>query len=103
MLGVQGPYSEPSTVIKDTVPPVLSVSSPANGQSFSGPESYCDVIGRVEGAVVLTVNDNNVFTNPDGRFSAVAHFKPGQNTIRIFARDGAGNETIVVRKINYQP
>jgi mannose-6-phosphate isomerase-like protein (cupin superfamily) len=101
MSGGQAPYSEPNMIIKDTVPPDLSVSSPLDGQTFSGPDSYCDVIGRVQGAVILTVNDNNVFTNSDGRFSAVAHFKEGRNDVRVLARDGSGNETVIVRKVNY--
>jgi hypothetical protein len=102
LLGTQGPYSTPTMVVKDTVPPVLSVSSPYDGQTFGGSESYCDVVGRVQGAVVITVNDANVFTSPSGEFSAVAHFKEGQNVIRVLARDGSGNETVIVRKVSYK-
>ncbi len=102
LLGNQGAYSTPAMVIKDTVPPAITLSSPQEGQTFAGTGSYCDVIGRVRGAVSVTVNDRNIFTTPEGQFSTVAHFKEGENEIRIVARDGAGNEIRLIRKVIYK-
>ena len=99
-LGTQGDYSAPTTILKDTDPPVLANILPANGATVNG-ESYCDVTGVASGAVLVSVNGEVVFLGPNGRFSATAYLKPGPNKIKVVARDAGGNETVVIRQVNY--
>ena len=101
-LGNQGKFSVPNSVTKDTKPPEITNVTPANGQQFVGDESYCDVIGTVEGAAVVTVNDVVVFLSQTGRFSRFINLKEGVNEIRVVARDVTGNETSVIRKVTYR-
>lgn len=100
-LGLQGTYSAPTMIIKDTIPPVLENIQPGNGMTFSGRESYCDVTGVARGAVLVSVNGEVVFIGPNGKFSATAYLKPGPNKIKVLARDAGGNETVVVRQVTY--
>lgn len=99
--GVRGPFSRPSTITKDTVAPKISNVSPRDGQRFSGEESYCDIIGDVEGAAVVAVNGEVVFIGPTGRFSKFFPLSEGSNKITIAARDIHGNETVVERTVTY--
>lgn len=100
-LGVQGPYSAPNTVTKDTVPPQLLDINPTDGQKFQGSNAYCDVSGKAKGAVSVSINEQVVFLGNDGQFSRVIHFKEGVNIIQILARDANGNETVVRRQVSY--
>jgi hypothetical protein len=101
-LGVMSPFSESSTIIKDTVAPQLEVVSPQEGQKFSGEETACDVMGNAKNATMLAVNGDVVFISPTGRFSKTIYFKEGLNKISIVARDVHGNETVIERKVSYQ-
>ncbi len=100
-LGTMAPFSQPSKVIKDTKPPQILNLTPVEGQRFIGEESYCDIIGTVEGATVLAVNDEVLFIGPTGRFNKFITLQDGMNAIKIYARDESGNETLINRKIYY--
>jgi len=101
-LGVMGPYSEVTSIAKDTVAPQLEVVAPLEGQSFSGQETAVDVMGTVKGATMIAVNGDVVFISPTGRFNKTIYFKEGTNKISILARDVQGNETLIERKVNYK-
>jgi len=100
-LGVQGPYSQPSIVIKDTNAPVIKNVVPADGQKFYGEESYCDVIGTVGGATMLAVNGKVIFISDKGRFNKTIFLSEGPNRIKVLARDAQGNESVVHRTVYY--
>jgi hypothetical protein len=100
-LGVQGPYSAPSTIVKDTEAPAIQDVVPANGQRFEGEEAYCDVTGVVKGAAMVAVNGEVVFVSPTGQFNKFINLKEGTNKIVVMARDVNGNETVLERAVTY--
>lgn len=100
-LGVTGPFSQPSPITRDTSPPVISNLFPKEGQKFNGEEKYCDVIGDVDGAAMLAINDEVVFVGPTGRFTKFLTLEEGPNKITVLARDLHGNETVVNRTVYY--
>jgi LysM repeat protein len=101
-LGVKGPFSEPSVVIKDTQPPQIENLLPEDGRSYEGDDVYADVGGTVHGATLISVNDDVVFVSSSGRFDKSVHLKPGINVLRIYAKDAAGNEVTITRKVSYK-
>jgi mannose-6-phosphate isomerase-like protein (cupin superfamily) len=101
-LGVKGSYSEPSTVIKDTLAPVFRGVLPDNGQTYTGSEAFADVSGTVEGATHFSINDEIIFISATGRFDKAVSLHEGTNELRFFAKDAAGNETKLVRKVIYK-
>ncbi len=101
--GVRGPWSSPSQVMKDTLPPDIVSLTPENNARFTGDDSYCDVIGMVHDAAMVAVNGDLVFLGPNGRFTKFINLVPGKNDITILARDTQGNETVVHRIIEYLP
>lgn len=94
-------FSSPSEVVKDTIPPRITTLIPEDGQKFYGEESYCDVIGTVEDATLIAVNDEVLFISPTGRFNKFLNLKEGPNLIKVIARDVHGNETVVKRTVYY--
>ncbi len=99
--GVQGQYSAPTVIIKDTQPPILTDVVPNEGSQFSGAEASCDVSGNAKDAVMVSINSEVVFLGNNGHFSTRTFLRPGTNKIKIVARDANGNETVIVRQVNY--
>ena len=80
----------------DTVPPALGVSEPRNGLS-TGKTSVA-VKGVVEEGATLTLNGGGLV--PDsGRFSASVELAEGSNTLKLLARDRAGNVNLSVLEV----
>lgn len=100
-LGVKGDFSKPAQVIRDTQAPQITSLTPANGDTFYGDDIYCTVMGIVSGATAISVNNDVVFIDQEGRFSKLLTLKEGVNEIRIIARDTSDNETIEIRKVTY--
>ena len=95
-----------STFKIDTVPPVLSVTSPANGLETN--QAKVTVAGTTNDVtsspVTLTIKLNSgtaeaVTVASDGRFSKELTLTSGTNTITIVATDGAGKSTTVTRTV----
>lgn len=85
----------------DTVPPELSVTSPADKLITN--KSSVSVAGTTNDAtsspVTLTVNGENVTAYDDGTFSTTVALEDGENTITVTATDGAGRKTTVTRTV----
>ena len=90
----------------DTVPPELNITSPADGTVTSN--KSCTVSGKTNDVtsspVTVTVKLNNgsaeaVTVSSDGNFTKVLTLTEGENTITIVARDSAGKETTVTRRV----
>jgi hypothetical protein len=78
------------TVTVDSVPPKLSVTSPANWQEVHADKVM--VRGTVEFGAVLQVNGTTVSNAmPDGSFAHEVVLTVGSNTITVIAQDAAGN------------
>lgn len=90
----------------DTVPPTLSITSPANGLVTN--QAACTVAGKTNDAtsspVTVTVKLNSgaaeaVTVGSDGSFSKAITLVAGSNTITIVATDYAGKTTTVTRTV----
>ena len=85
-------------VIRDTVPPSLSVDQPANGAITNQPT--ITVQGETEPGAIVRVNDDIVAVDPNGRFEVKVMLTEGENNISIVATDAAGNEVHTNRIVN---
>ncbi len=84
--------SEGETVLTtyvDTEKPVLSVTWP----DPSTTKTSVEISGKVEGAVALFLDTDEITTNEDGTFTQVIDLEVGPNEISFFAVDLAGNIT----------
>lgn len=85
----------------DTVPPTLSITSPANG--FITKSSSVTVTGKTNDVtsspVTVTVNGAKVTIADDGTFTTSVSLKEGSNTITVIATDSAGQKTTVTRTV----
>ena len=94
--------TEVSTTFKiDTVPPTLTVTSPANNLITN--RSKVTVAGTTNDVtsspVTLTVNGVSVTVGSNGAFSYEYTLTKGINTITIVATDSAGKSTTVTRTV----
>lgn len=87
----------------DTIPPSLTVSSPAENLYTNVSPYTVSGYTNDSGAspVTLTVNGQNVDVGTDGFFTTQIELSLGDNTIFITATDGAGLSTTVQRTLNY--
>lgn len=89
------------TFTVDTIPPTLSVSTPAAGLVTN--KSTVTVNGTTDDAtskpVTVTVNGTAVTVETNGSFSKDVTLTEGSNTITIVAKDKAGKTTTVTRTV----
>ncbi len=76
--------------------PGLSVSSPKNNAVVS---SDVIVIGKAESSSDVSINNNQVALDSDGKFTKHLTIFPGPSIIRIIAKNTFGKETVIERKI----
>lgn len=90
----------------DTVPPVLSISSPTDGLYTNN--ASCTVTGTTNDVtsspctVTIKLNNGNAETvtvNADGSFNKVLALIQGANTITVMSMDSAGKSTTVTRTV----
>jgi RHS repeat-associated protein len=86
-------------VVRDTQAPVITLSSPAEGQVTK--ETSVEVIGTVTDAspATVTVNGVNVPVGENGSFTATVLVNEGANAITVVATDGATNESTASRNV----
>lgn len=84
-------FSYPTTLIRDTVAPVLKMEK--NYDSVSTKAESITLTGKVEDFTKLTVNDNEVKVATDGGFDYNVDLHVGDNNIVVSAYDEAGNVT----------
>ena len=77
-------------------PPRLSVDEPKSGSVVN--DSTVTASGRTEAGVSLTINDQAVFVDSEGKFEAKLGISPGQNELILKARDKFDHE--VVKKVS---
>ena len=88
--------------VKDTEAPAIEVASPADGSEVKTP--IVTITGKVTdnvGVVSLWIGAMKVDFAPDGTFSAKVELAEGDNAIRVFAFDAAGNKTEKVVNVKY--
>lgn len=83
--------STQAKVLKDTVAPSLALTEEYDGMETS--EENIEISGYVSNYDTFQVNDEAVETATDGYFSVNCKLHIGENKIKVFASDEAGNET----------
>jgi hypothetical protein len=73
-------------------PPKLEISSPADGQKFTGANNFVEVKGTTDAGARITVNDRVVIVAANGSFSYRLGLVSGDNQVVILATDRAGNQ-----------
>lgn len=85
----------------DTIPPVLTVTSPTNGLITN--KTSLTVSGTTDDAtskpVTVKVNGTAVTVNSDGTFSTTITLSNGSNTITVVATDKAGKASTITRTV----
>ena len=81
-------------------PPDLTVDSPKENQFVEG--SSILVFGSTDSDVKITVNNQPVLVNEDGKFSVDLEVAPGTTEIEIIASSRSGKERTISRKITVQ-
>jgi bacillopeptidase F len=87
-------FSQSWTITYKNNAPSLSITQPADGQSFSGSQNATiTVAGKTDPDVKITVNDFWAITDNSGNYSYNLHLQNGSNQIKVIATDTAGNKT----------
>ena len=92
--------SSASFAVKDTIPPVIAISTLSNG-SYTNNE-VLNIAGTATdniGVAEVTVNGTSVQLSADGGFSHALVLQSGENTVTTVATDVAGNKTSDTRTI----
>ncbi len=86
----------------DKQPPEVELSSPQDGQNFSGESKQIKVEGKTEPGATVKVNETQATVLADGTFkTALTAVTPGEIKISIIVTDKAGNEKKVELKVTY--
>lgn len=85
----------------DTIPPVISVLTPSDGQQINEAEQH--FTGQLSEYAMLTLNGRAVTLNPNNQFSHLVTLQEGQNTFNLIATDRAGNVGTLTLKVTYNP
>jgi len=84
------------TIENDTVPPVITLTTPAEGTLVN----YATFIGQLDETASLTINGETATVNPDNSFTHVLGGLPqGINDIELLATDLAGNSSTLTVSI----
>jgi len=86
-------YSNIINIILNNKPPMLEISSPSDGQSFSKDQENLEILGTTDDNVRITVNGFWAIIDENNKFSYNLHLNEGENQIRIEAIDQSGNKT----------
>jgi RHS repeat-associated protein len=83
----------------DTIPPAMSITSPVDGMITSAASVQVSGTASDASPVTVTINGSAVTVDPSGAFTGTVTLTEGLNTITIVARDAAGNQTTITRKV----
>jgi hypothetical protein len=79
----------------------LQVISPLDEAVVNTPQ--VDVIGTAPAGTVVSVNEEIILVDDDGRFTVIVTLEEGPNLIEILASDVNGNESSLLVSITYEP
>ncbi|MBA3733470.1 Ig-like domain-containing protein [Patescibacteria group bacterium] len=65
--------------------PIIEISSPQNGSTFSQP--LIEIKGRARNIAYLNLDGRKIFTDKDGYFTEKLLLSPGYNIIKLDAQD----------------
>jgi uncharacterized protein YfaP (DUF2135 family) len=86
--------------ILDTIPPILNITSPSENFVSNSPNVL--LTGITEKGTKITVDGAEITVNTDGSFSKQLILKEGINSVKVEAKDIAGNITTSIRKIKFE-
>ncbi len=100
----QSEASDKFTIVYDTQPPKLDISSPHDGDTFFGDkQKQLTVQGSTDPESSVTVNDRIAIVENGGSFKVTLDLASGDNTINIASTDSAGNKKEVSLKVTFTP
>lgn len=99
--GVSSDFSQVIRVSFDKREPQLTVSSPTDGQNFSGDNNRIKVEGTTEKDAQVFANGFLANVGSDGKFDVNVPLVDGDNKLEVKAIDEAGNTKIVTVKVSY--
>ena len=100
----EGQKTKEYNLIFDNVEPLLEITSPADGASFSGSKNQkVKIEGKTESDVNLVINERFVTVRDDGTFSFEVTLAEGDNPFNVKASDKAGNATEKNLTLKYAP
>lgn len=80
-----------------TSSPKLIITSPAN--NLVTKERSIEIVGQSEPESKITINNQEIFIDPNGQFKSTLELKEGVNTIKITAQKKRSKESIVYLNI----
>jgi bacillopeptidase F len=87
------------TVLVKRTPPALELTSPTDNSTVTGDSNIVKVTGKTEEGATLSINGRYAVVRSDGSFNYDYPLNTGDNTLKIVARDNAGNETTIERHV----
>lgn len=87
--------------VKDA--PILEISFPQDGETFSKADQEINIVGKTEVENTITVNGFRAIVNTDGSFLYYFRLGEGENTISVEASNPAGKKIKKEIKVTYNP
>jgi hypothetical protein len=85
-------FSEITKITFSNKAPTLTVTSPNDGQTFSGSDNPIKIIGKADAGSHVQINDYWAIVDDQGNFSYILPLQKGDNHLHIVASDDAGNQ-----------
>jgi hypothetical protein len=102
--GNESKQTETYSVIYDSDPPELIISSPEDGKSLYGSgQRQLTIDGSTDEGVRIYINERIVVVDDRGNFSYLTSLSEGENNFTIIAKDEAGNQAEQSLAVNYSP
>jgi len=102
--GNESQKSETQTVIFDTQPPVLEITTPSDNKDFYGSRQRQILIeGKSEENCKIQINNRLVIVESNGSFSHSVNLQEGVNNFNIKSEDIAGNTTETNLTVTFTP
>ena len=90
-------------VLYKTEDPKLEITSPQDGETFTGETKQVKVEGTTDVGNTLYLNDHIVPLSARGSFSTIHKLADGENKVRLKAVDTAGNDIETELTLQYRP
>ena len=100
--GNESDFTEEVILVYETTPPALEVTEPFDGQIVKK-TGEIRVVGKTEPDATILVNEFLPIVDGNGNFYYRMPLLAGENTIKVTARDRAGNQTTNEIKVTFEP
>lgn len=98
--------SLPSKTLKvfyDNEKPTLEIGEPEDNKTITGGDKKVTVKGKTDPGTNIFINYQKIILDSEGNFQQSVSINDRENILTVKARDSAGNETEVARKVIYKP